>query len=581
MFEKNIQRCDNLQINIISAFSLTFLLTICLVFADSLRIHTLENKSAHFWLELVGVLLATLAGLAAVRQLKLTGSSFYMFIGLAFFINGIVDIIHSFASIDFFGKPTSGQSVFIPATWTVGRMFLAIFFFLALFKRPSHIHRQNSSEIFIIHLAPASLLLLAFTTIILLFPIPKFILPEAPHFLHRPYELLAIVPLFVALLFYFKRLRLMGLNGTLLLLSFISGIFAGVFMMESTDIFDAHFNLAHILKNLSYFAFALSFIAKDIGEETFASEYRLSFGWGLFLGFASITIVTIILLITVFAIKGEYVIHEINRYLVLLSIVTLFFTLFYPLRLFRNFNISLKDLSNTVEAISKGDLNVEINPKIKSLQNEVGDLSMAFDRILVSLKLAMKMTAPELKKEKEKLQQEVRERNAILDGINMVLREALKSKSYEETGLKCLQVAEKITESRFGFIGELNSKGAFDTIAISNPGWEKCNVPRGEASFIIRNMPVRGVDRATMMEGKSRIVNGEEAIRNHPDHVELPVGHPPLTSFMGVPLKYEDKTVGMIGLANKEGGYSMNDQEAIESLSVVLLEALKLRKNGD
>jgi hypothetical protein len=42
--------------------------------------------------------------------------------------------------------------------------------------------------------------------------------------------------------------------------------------------------------------------------------------------------------------------------------------------------------------------------------------------------------------------------------------------SDEQMGRVCLKVAEKLTGSMFGFIGELNSRGLFDTIALSNPG---------------------------------------------------------------------------------------------------------------
>ena len=41
-----------------------------------------------------------------------------------------------------------------------------------------------------------------------------------------------------------------------------------------------------------------------------------------------------------------------------------------------------------------------------------------------------------------------------------------------------------------------------------------------------------------------------------------------LTSFLGVPLKHEGRTIGMISLANNESGYDSSDQQAIEAISV-------------
>jgi hypothetical protein len=93
-----------------------------------------------------------------------------------------------------------------------------------------------------------------------------------------------------------------------------------------------------------------------------------------------------------------------------------------------------------------------------------------------------------------------------------MLQETLTCNTEEELGMTCLSAAEKLSSSKFGFIGELNREGLFDTIAISNPGWDACKVPEGQQSLIITNMPIRGVDRSTLREGISLIVNGKEAI---------------------------------------------------------------------
>ena len=142
----------------------------------------------------------------------------------------------------------------------------------------------------------------------------------------------------------------------------------------------------------------------------------------------------------------------------------------------------------------------------------------------------------------------------------------------------CLSVAEELTGSKFGFIGEVNPAGRFDTIAISNPGWDACKMPDSEATLLTKDMEIRGIDRSVIREGKSRIVNDPAS---HPDRVGTPEGHPPITSFLGVPLKISDKTIGMIGLANKESGYNTADQKAIEDLSIALLEALNRKRTEE
>ena len=68
----------------------------------------------------------------------------------------------------------------------------------------------------------------------------------------------------------------------------------------------------------------------------------------------------------------------------------------------------IENLTKTVDDVSMGKLSVRI--KGKERDDEIGDLARAFDRTLVSLKLAMKQTAPELKKESDKLKKILEEK---------------------------------------------------------------------------------------------------------------------------------------------------------------------------
>jgi len=50
----------------------------------------------------------------------------------------------------------------------------------------------------------------------------------------------------------------------------------------------------------------------------------------------------------------------------------------------------LTQLTRTIEQLSRGNINAEINPKLKESKDEIGELARAFERTMVSLKLAMK-----------------------------------------------------------------------------------------------------------------------------------------------------------------------------------------------
>ncbi len=164
---------------------------------------------------------------------------------------------------------------------------------------------------------------------------------------------------------------------------------------------------------------------------------------------------------------------------------------------------------------------------------------------------------------------------ALLTAIIRIFRETTACESEEEVAQVCLKVAEELTGSKIGFIGELNPQGLFDTTTISRAGWDACQVPRPEAYTLLKSMPSRGINRLGLKENSSWIINDPSG---HPDAVEKPHGHPRLDSFLGVPLRYLGGTIGMIALANKESGYTLDDQHDVEALSVAFVETLNRRR---
>jgi len=164
---------------------------------------------------------------------------------------------------------------------------------------------------------------------------------------------------------------------------------------------------------------------------------------------------------------------------------------------------------------------------------------------------------------------------ALLTAIIRIFRETMAAQTEEEVAQVCLKVAEDLTGSAFGFIGELNAEGLFDTTAISEAGWQACRIPVPEALQLLKGMPNRGVNRLGLQDQKSWIIND---LQHHPESVPKPDGHPLLTSFLGVPIRYAGGITGMIALASKSAGYTEQDQEDVEALSVAFVEALNRRR---
>ena len=171
--------------------------------------------------------------------------------------------------------------------------------------------------------------------------------------------------------------------------------------------------------------------------------------------------------------------------------------------------------------------------------------------------------------------EQIRRQISLLKAIIRIFRESVSCETEEDMAQICLEVAEDLTGSAYGFIGELNPQGLFDTTTLSKAGWDACKVPGEDALALLRNMPNRGINRIGLREQKSWIINDPAS---HSETVEKPAGHPPLTSFMGVPLRYVGGITGMIALASKESGYTPADQQDIEALSVAFVESLNRRR---
>jgi PAS domain S-box-containing protein len=128
--------------------------------------------------------------------------------------------------------------------------------------------------------------------------------------------------------------------------------------------------------------------------------------------------------------------------------------------------------------------------------------------------------------ERKKAEAQIILQNKILNAINQVFLEALNCETEDVLCQKCLAVMESLTRSKFGIIAELN--------ALSDPGWSACRMPKTNAVLLLKNLEVRGIYAGVVRDGRSAVINDPAT---HPERAGTPVGHPQLTSFLGVPLK--------------------------------------------
>ena len=127
----------------------------------------------------------------------------------------------------------------------------------------------------------------------------------------------------------------------------------------------------------------------------------------------------------------------------------------------------------------------------------------------------------------------------------------------------------ELTSSGYGFIGEVlqDAEGApyLKTHAITNLAWDE-----ETRAFYEENAPTGLEFRNLATLFGHTLTTGEFVVAQEPRADArsggLPHGHPPLDAYLGVPLKNGEELIGMVGMANRPGGYS---QEYVDSLSSV------------
>ncbi len=172
---------------------------------------------------------------------------------------------------------------------------------------------------------------------------------------------------------------------------------------------------------------------------------------------------------------------------------------------------------------------------------------------------------------------QIKRQNKILQAINDIYEKAIPCKNVEELGQACLRIAETVMESKFSFIGMIGEDGRLHDIAISD-GWELSKMSDTTGLGIPpRDFIIQGLYGGILLSGQSLLTNEPSM---HPDSTGTPKGHPTLTAFLGVPFLHDSKVIGMIAVANREGGFRGEDKEMLEALAPTIMEVL-LRKRTE
>lgn len=171
---------------------------------------------------------------------------------------------------------------------------------------------------------------------------------------------------------------------------------------------------------------------------------------------------------------------------------------------------------------------------------------------------------------------------SLLQALSEINKEFVDPKSNKRSLFKkMLANILDITGSEYGFIGEIffrEGVPVLKTYAITDISWNE------ETANLYKKYEEQGMEFTNLntLFGYS-MRTGEVVISNDPANDTkrggLPKGHPALNYYLGIPIKDKDHVmIGMMGIANKKGGYSEADIEFLNpmiSLSAAFISSIK------
>ncbi|MBU2549555.1 MAG: GAF domain-containing protein [Proteobacteria bacterium] len=177
--------------------------------------------------------------------------------------------------------------------------------------------------------------------------------------------------------------------------------------------------------------------------------------------------------------------------------------------------------------------------------------------------------------DRKRAEQRIIRQSATLNAVNRVFQEALTCKTDQALADMALALAVELTRSEFGVICEMNASGRFDSLSMSPSARSACGLHDRQGESSLRDVELHGLKALIARKGEALIINHPES---HEHWNPPPEGHPPVSSFMGLPLRQAGRVFGMLCLANKKPGYARADRRAVEMLAVAFVEALMSKR---
>jgi hypothetical protein len=164
---------------------------------------------------------------------------------------------------------------------------------------------------------------------------------------------------------------------------------------------------------------------------------------------------------------------------------------------------------------------------------------------------------------------QARRRQSEVEALLAGARALLVHQGFEQAARGLFDACKEITGATAGYVALLADTGEENEVLFLDPGGERCTVDPSLP------MPIRGL-RSEAYHHCVAVYHNDFAHSQWQDF--LPAGHVRLHNVLFAPLVIEGKAVGLIGLANKPGGFGPRDQELATTFGELASVALRERR---
>lgn len=168
--------------------------------------------------------------------------------------------------------------------------------------------------------------------------------------------------------------------------------------------------------------------------------------------------------------------------------------------------------------------------------------------------------------------QRLQERELELDALIAATRTLFEERSFAQSARQVFEQACRITGATSGYVALLSGDGSGNEVVFLESGGMQCSVdPK-------MPMPIRGLRAEAYFTGETVVDNDFDASEWKQF---LPEGHVHLRNVMFSPLIIDNKVVGILGLANKNGDFGRRDRKLAGVLGEIAAIALRNRLTLD